>query len=437
MKIGDIQGNGYEPNLGLSLQGLESYRKAMDIIDGLLASGHTDLETRRLKAHAWLGTGLLQHSAQRPAEAFSTLTSALAYADTLPPPADIDRYLMRAVLSMSYIYSEWRGEIGPSEAYARKLIEMARSVRDATGSDDAHYWYGVAMTRAGQQRLDAADPDGGCKLLEEGQKEYDELYRRRPDDARFVRERAYGLEILAGCSGGVANVEIWRPHHGDVARAESLLREAFPLGESIARDPRDAQGMTVLADILADRASLIAETDPTTSVALFEQARSKWFGLPDGARDNTWSTTLHWFLSCGFSEPLARLGHRDRALEHAKQGLAAAERLATAADASALFKIHLQMCRYQVATAHHVLGDRTAAIELSRRSLDDLERLIRAKTTLASAYIGTTAVVDRLVAWKADDACALRTRARAAWESWPGARTPYIERELARLATCR
>lgn len=231
MKIGDIQGNGYEPNLGQSLQGLESYRKARSIVDGLVASGHDDLETRKLAAHAWFGVGILEHSAERPKEAFATLSGALANAATLPAPVDIDRYVMRAHLSMSYLHGEVRGEMAESEAYTRKLIDLARAARDATNSEDAHYWVGVAMTRAGQQRMDAADPDAACPLLEDAQKEYDELYRRRPDDARFVRERAYGLEILAGCFGGVSNIEIWRAHNPDLERARKLLNDAIPLAE--------------------------------------------------------------------------------------------------------------------------------------------------------------------------------------------------------------
>ena len=430
IKVGDMQASIYEPSLGQPEQGLTSYRKATEIVDRLLASGHAELATQRLKATVMIGTGLLEQSQDQVTLSRRHLVEALAFVKTLPVTTDYDRYVLRAYLSLSYI----ERATGDPQAAAVWTAELFEVVSHWTASPDARYAIGIAFSDRADNRLSVGDTRGACDDDLAAKAAYEGLVAEHPDDARFARERAFSLMTLGGCRSGFGNVEIWTPHEDDLAGAESALREGVAIAEQLAKDRLDTRANAFLTTLLVQLGLVLAERDVNAAVPVFERARSLYLALPDSFQS---VDPDRWFTACTAAESLARVGRREEAFELLRSGLASTEAVAAAPTASYDDHFHLQMCRYLAARADRALGDEASAAKLLDEVVATLDGQILTRPRSANSYVGAAAALELLAELRPAEACALRDRARATWRRWPGPPTPFIAAQIATIERAR
>jgi serine/threonine protein kinase len=100
LKVGDVQGNPYGPNLGDKLGAVRSYQRALEISQTLVQSNSNDVEARGYLARSYRSLGEVLPQLGQPTEAVSDLRRAILILEPLSASVPDDE--LRFQLSNSY-----------------------------------------------------------------------------------------------------------------------------------------------------------------------------------------------------------------------------------------------------------------------------------------------------------------------------------------------
>ena len=283
LKIGDVQGLPYTPNLGDTAGALQSYRKALAIAESV--------QDHKLLADAWDRIGFVEQRTLRWAEALRAHETARALREQLSDDLALARTWV-AVGDDRYI-----GKMGgsPREAYESALRVLQRVPRDATNRSEllmetgrAHQHLGGMFTGMLYKDMNAAlvHHEAALRALEERSRlnPADAVARRNFADQLVMRATAQnaikdGAGALEGTTRALAmlkdladadpkNVEaqhdlafgyeqmgIALTHLARFDEAERATRDAIAIRERlVAADPgnrEDRRGLVVLYGSLA------------------------------------------------------------------------------------------------------------------------------------------------------------------------------------------
>jgi eukaryotic-like serine/threonine-protein kinase len=160
VRVGDVQGNPLDANLGDSAGAFKSYRKAIEILDGLAARSKLSIAGEKSRATAYLSLATLQRSSDVAASLRSFRTArTLLEAYTAAHPKD-----MRALLDLGFLYDDMSRALNSShdvqgslEATRKSLAIHQRLVSASPGNDayreglaESYAANGVALARAGK-----------------------------------------------------------------------------------------------------------------------------------------------------------------------------------------------------------------------------------------------------------------------------------------------
>ena len=425
MKIGDIQGSLYEPNLGRPADGLQSYTKAGQIIDQLRARDPADRETRRAYAIELYGTAFLRQGTGDMQGARDELDRAIELMRTLPV-GDLDPTLVMRGFDAAAELDLNRGDLVAGERDAHVMVDAARAWRARDAALDARYWVGCAYEILGRAEGHAGDPDAAVRDTGAGLDVLVALAHDAPHDARYGREVNATRWQLAGYSGGVGDSWLWTASTGDLDRAEGQLRDAIAgQAELVGRDREDVRARDDQGIFTVTLAGTIAMRDQRRALTVFRDALALFDGFSPSAHAEHYTQQIEWFAHCGAAVALGALGHRDEALAQiaVARGILAS---GTALDDETL------QCRWLEARTRHTLGDDVAAAPLLTAVADTLEQRVAHGAVDVDDYIGLAATLDTLAEVRPADACADHQRAVAAWHRWPGRRTTFVTRAIAR-----
>jgi non-specific serine/threonine protein kinase/serine/threonine-protein kinase len=433
IKVGDIQGNSYEANLGQPNKGLASYHKAAEILDRALAHAPNDLELRRAKVTATLGAGTLEYSVGEFTRAHATLSAGLDAYAALGVEPRYDRYVFRAYLGLVFREHALEGG-GEVDMWRDRMDVQLRRWHEAHPTADTRYALAVMSGLRSDHLLMDADPAAACAELDLARTDLARLEQEFPHDVRFTRELAYNAILGAACRASTGNTVMWSPNIGDLAGAEKLLREARARSERlIASDAGDVRHVMMLSTLESQLALVVVERDPQQASELVDAASRHYLSLPAEIQA---ADVDRWFAYCPASDVLARAGRADDARTFARTGLDSAHAVATKPDALFEDRLHLAMCRYYVARADRTLGDASAARALLEQTARELDALRAERPRHAHTYVGLAATLHLLAELDPAGACALRTRASEVWRAWPGPSTSYVQAQRTPTAPC-
>jgi hypothetical protein len=402
LKIGDILGDPYKPNLGKPEAAAASYVRAEAIIDRLLAS-QPEGNASELKARVTMARGVLAGDA-------ALIERSVEIARDLPPTVDVLRTRALAFLGIA----KFKDGANPARE-ARELSATTAAWMRLAPSPEARYFEAVAHELAAEAALMMADTRGAKHEREAALRILRELMAEFPKRASYRREVwACSVNLAEGVLGNVDPDNNWLPTTDEREDALRSLLEADREGALMSeRDPADIR-------TLNDRANVwMALGVLTNDVELVERARATWLnvGEPDAAR-----------ASCALAPMLAKShpARARRAIDDARREIPHVPNMLAG-----------EQCDLQIARAQHALGDNAA----SASTRDALERALRARVAAqpanVSARIGLVETLLFAADLRPDARCEYFDRAIETWAGWPGEATEFTRSRVAALETDR
>jgi non-specific serine/threonine protein kinase/serine/threonine-protein kinase len=349
LRIGDIQGNPYVPNLGDTNGAITSYRKALDLAGSLQGGGHHEQEDRRYVAVANMKIGEVFALARNSREAMKHYDAALKileqFAASEPGNTQVRQdlgSLWEKIGSMQFLL----GKLDEAAESYRRYLETGQSVY----APDSAEWR-LVRARANEKLGQIAARNGN---LEEGVKRIGEaltLHRRlaadTPGSAMARRAVASTHEILADV---FANSEKIAAASAEYARAIAITEQLYK------EDPENRQFQRDLYRMLGFQASLMrAQKRQAEADRLAERSRAVLQNVL-GQWDTSWydHRFYAWLL---LSTPQREARHVKDALRHAQraaemtnnQDPGVLDTLARALDATGQTESAVEVCEKALA----------------------------------------------------------------------------------------
>ena len=274
-KVGDVQGNPNNANLGDFEGALASYEKSLEHARALAASLPGDAGVQRLLAVSQDRSGDALMALDRADEALARWRAALEVHEELALSAPDDYDAQReVVISRMRIGGALEAAGRPADALLtyEEGVELARALREehpqaVTARSDLALLCG----RLGAQLEASGRPEEALERTREAFEILEALAREAPDDAGAQ----YDLSVVCGRFGSLLAIA------GQWDEAVASGRRAVTVAERLSgADPRDAQALTNLASAYGDLAHVhehtarYAESSPEDRLVHWREARS-------------------------------------------------------------------------------------------------------------------------------------------------------------------
>jgi len=425
MKIGDIQGNSFEPNLGRPDQGRDSYHKASAILDRLAGDGRSDLELSKARVRQLYGEAFIEITAGAAEPAQAAIERAIAAANALPPASIDDVTVIRGYLALVQNRNLAGDVIGANAAADHLLARVDEWAARSTGPEIT-YWRSVGHAARAMVRARSAEADESAAESHLALEEVSALARAYPLDARYQREEYTNRLRVAGSRGRYnIDTEIWSANIDDVAEAERQLQLAAEAAEKVVqRDRDDTRSRTELAATLGVLGAYIGDRSPADALPVLERALANWSKLAPEIRREHYVQQMEWFTHAERGLALARLGRREDALAEATAAVDIVHDGKAAGLEDEWIRAH-----YLAGQVHELAGDASGALGYLDPALAALEARITAHSRDVGDYIGLADTSAAIAALRPADACRLRTRIVAVWKAWPAKVTPLVEKQ--------
>jgi tetratricopeptide (TPR) repeat protein/predicted Ser/Thr protein kinase len=345
LKMGDIQGNPFEQNLGDARGARASFETALE-----LARGVNDPQ---LIAAAQIKMADLEAMGGDRHQGLRLYKEALAGIEQLPRGNETQKLLGETLLKMAWTQAQSGDPKSAQEVYER-AVGVTRRIHDGAPSNlDAKLLYARVLERAGLNQAEMGDRIGGVGRLSEASALMQQMAAGNPADSELAR-RAFA------CSVVLADV---LQQSGREAEAEDLFRRMLASAESrLRRDPSNVLLQRDRYVTMARLAELIGK-DPAKRGEAHELTRMALALLrPVVAAPDAADYDLHQYAWILVRTPFEDLRDPRAALEYAQR---AVER--TNGTEPALLDL--------LAQAHAAAGDPVRAVEASRRALSLLPAL--------------------------------------------------------------
>jgi non-specific serine/threonine protein kinase/serine/threonine-protein kinase len=285
LKVGDVQGNGYMPNLGDVPGAIQSYGKAIALLAPVVEAGKADDAEQSTLAKAYLTGGGIQlvtgdsHAAVAMAEKGLPLVRGLA--ERHPGDAERQRELAQAWQFYSF-YLTAAGRYGEAyEALRNQAAILRARLAEDPGDRAARRSLGQNLYLMGEALDSRGDPEGALKSYQEAVNLEEALRVQDPAGMQLQRDLGYLRWAIGGYYEG----------RGDHRAAVDQYQRALALFESMAAaDAKSVDGRLGVAmsrhNIGQARAGL---GDSAGALAEFERARVLYEPIVAGDPGNAWA----------------------------------------------------------------------------------------------------------------------------------------------------
>jgi non-specific serine/threonine protein kinase/serine/threonine-protein kinase len=335
LKVGDLQGNPYEPNLGDTQGAADSYRKALAISAGLSASDGNDAQARRYLARSHQSLGEVLPLLGKAADGAAELRAAARLFEQLLSQTPHDRDL-RVLLADCY---QSLGDLlghgglqnlgdraGALDSYRKALGVFEAMAAEAPADQKARGGAAVLRIRVGDMLQAQGDLDAARENYRGALQRAESLTAEDPKNDRFRR-------ILALSYRKLADLETQR---GEFAEALQSARAAAEINRALAAaDPDNAQASANFALSLTTMAELRNRTgDPAGALVEYRQAVAILDKLSAAAPANLFTRGALADALLATGAALAQQGRVAEARASSARGVAIARELASRADAT-------------------------------------------------------------------------------------------------------
>jgi non-specific serine/threonine protein kinase/serine/threonine-protein kinase len=260
LKVGDLQGNPYEPNLGDTQGAVQSYRRALSISAALARADSTDAQAQRYLARSYQSLGEVQPLLGKAADAVADLRRAAQLFESVvrhrPHDHDLRVQLANCYQALGDLqgHSELQNlgdRAGALDSYRKALAVFDAMAAENPADQKARGGAAVMRTRVGDMQQAAGDLDGALENYRGALQRAQSLAAEDPTNDRFRR-------ILALSHRKLATLDSQR---GDLGEALENARGAARINQVLANaDPDNAQASANLALSLTTLADLLDKT---------------------------------------------------------------------------------------------------------------------------------------------------------------------------------
>jgi non-specific serine/threonine protein kinase/serine/threonine-protein kinase len=335
LKVGDLQGNPYEPNLGDTAGAAESYRKALAISTGLTAADPSDGQAQRYLARSHQALGEVLPLLGKAADGVAELrTAAQTFAQLLartPRDRELRVQLADCYQSLGDLLGHGGLQNLGDRAGALASYGKAIAVFDAMAAEDpsdqkARGGGAVMRIRIGDMLQAQGGLDAALENYRGALQRAQSLVAADPKNDRFRR-------ILALSYRKLAELETQR---GAFVQALPYARSAAEINQALAAaDPDNAQASANSALSLTTLADLHSKTgSPAAALDEYRQAVTILEKLSAAAPSNLFirGTLAEALVATG--TVLAQQGRVTEARTSTARGVAVARELASRASAT-------------------------------------------------------------------------------------------------------
>jgi eukaryotic-like serine/threonine-protein kinase len=273
LKVGDLQGNPYEPNLGDTHGAEESYKKALAISTALAQADVKDSQARRYLARSYQSVGEVLPLLGKPNDGVADLRKAAETFETLVRATPRDRDLRVQLADCYQSLGDLQGHSGlqnlGDRAGALQSYRKAIAVFDAMAVEDssdqkARGGAAVMRIRIGDMQREQGDLDAAEENYHAALERAESLATADPQNDRFRR-------ILALSHRELADLENQR---GNFKQALQDALKALEINQVLTiADPNNAQASNNYVLSLTKVAELLNKTgDLEGSLAKYRQA---------------------------------------------------------------------------------------------------------------------------------------------------------------------
>jgi non-specific serine/threonine protein kinase/serine/threonine-protein kinase len=279
LKVGDVQGRPYGPNLGETDAALASYRRSAALLAPLFAERPADVDARRALAAAHTRIGEVELRLRRLRAAEGEERSAIALLSGLaerPHPALVDRislgdaliFLGDALLGSDDAWSVAH-IVAAREAYARALALRTSVLADAPNDPTAIQKASVAHNRLGYVGSSLAKVTGDTSQLSAS------LSAHRASQAlrlRLLTLQPRSAEVRRLAADGWMDIAQVEETRGDRTAALASFGRAGPTFEALsAADPANVEARRDLAYFHENFGELLAQLQRRVQAAREER----------------------------------------------------------------------------------------------------------------------------------------------------------------------
>ncbi len=285
-KVGDVQGNPFQPNLGDLAGAKGSYRKAIELLEPLASASGAKDEDRAALAQAYLTGSGIELATGDARGAVGMSEKGLALRKTLAK-ASADPKRGQDLASAWQFYSYNLSAAGRSAESFDALREQAALLRPllAASPKDRMLRRGFGQNRyltalAFDKRGDYAAARAAFLEAVGTQRE---LLAADPGNTAFRRDLSFSLTDLANLSG----------HSGEPVLALQSQREALAISETVAAaDPKSVDARIAVAIAHNNIGRMLVKLEPAEGLRQLTEAVSLFESVATIAPSNAWAAGM-------------------------------------------------------------------------------------------------------------------------------------------------
>jgi non-specific serine/threonine protein kinase/serine/threonine-protein kinase len=320
--VGEVQGDPMFPNLGDSKGALESFRKALAILETLsvaepenqqvsLALASTNQQISDVLSFSGDTAGAIEHSGQ-----------ALKIYEGLAGKLGTDQKFQAERVIQTYQYAnllKLAGGLDEAATEYRKAVELSQQMISADPSNqDGKVHLATSLDGLGNVLQEKSDTAGALESRRKGLAIREELARVDPNNTHYRRQLAFSHHNV-----GLSLVEA-----GDLAAALANFRQELSLFESLsAADPKDVQGRRNRSLAHKQIGDVLMRTDVHGALAQYRAALDIDSDLTSVDPGNSQAVLDLSFSESKVGSALGKLGHTREALAIMRNGVARQESL--------------------------------------------------------------------------------------------------------------
>ena len=260
LKVGDLQGNPYEPNLGDAQGALESYRQALAISAALVHADATDAQAQRYLARSYQSLGEVLPQLGRARDAVVDVRRAAQIFEMLVRRTPHDRDLRVQLADCYQSLGDLLGHrelqnlgdrAGALDSYRKALAVFDGMAQENPRDQKARGGEAVLRIRIGDMQQAADDWDGALENYRGALQLAQSLAAEDPGNDRFRRILSLSHRKLAEVAS----------HRGELGEALQHVRSTAAITQALASaDPDNAQASANLALSLTTLGDLLNKT---------------------------------------------------------------------------------------------------------------------------------------------------------------------------------
>jgi non-specific serine/threonine protein kinase/serine/threonine-protein kinase len=239
-KIGDVQGNPYQANLGDPRGAMDSYRKSLAILEAAPRAHVSDVDSRRALAATHERIGDIQAITSDVAGSLESHRRALAIRQELIDSGSLDREDRRHLADSHRKTAEslaWTGDVEGALRHHREALGLRQSLAAAEpASADAHVALALGYSSVGEMLAASGDTSGALESYRMALKISEDWAARDATNMAVQRQLAiaYGKigEALSTTGDGLGAAE----NHRRALAVRQAIVDADPANAQARRD---------------------------------------------------------------------------------------------------------------------------------------------------------------------------------------------------------